>query len=302
MNGRSVFIGGCVLLSSLAAPGLLLAAEGREVVPAAAELTSPQPREDLTSGEHKAVERVKRSISRGRKALELEERVAPRRREADDEVASRPRPGRRESSQESEATAAAAPEPTSKAASGVEGQQVFAAASSSVTIVDFDYVPPDVTVNVGDSVTWTNSGDEPHTATADNGSFDTPVLNSGQSASVTLAQPGTFSYFCKLHPPQEFPGFTGTVEVVDSSGEAGGGSTGAGDAGAGDTGAGDTGAVDAGAGEAAAAGTGAAGSSGAAGGGGALPFTGHETAWLALVGAALLTLGGAVQRRSEESL
>jgi plastocyanin len=300
MSRTSLAIGGCLLLCSLAAPGLLLAAEDRGVVPVAAQLASPQPREDVAPGGGKAVELAKRSISRGKKTLERAEKLAPRRKEAAEAIPPRDRPSRGETSADGPGAPAAAPAPTPETTATAGDQQV-AAASASVTIVDFDYSPAEVTVNAGESVTWTNSGDEPHTATADSGAFDTPVLNSGESASVTLSQPGTFSYFCKLHPPEDFPGFTGTIEVVSSEGEAGDGDTGGGDTGGDDTGFG-TGAVDAGAGDATVGGTGAVGSSGAAGTGGGLPFTGHETVWLALVGAGLLTLGGAVQRRSDQSL
>lgn len=299
MSRTSLAIGGCLLLCSLAAPGLLLAAEDRGIVPVAAQPALPQPREGVAPGGGKAAELVKRSVSRGKKALERAEKLAPRRpKEAPEAIAPRQGQSRDETSPDGSgaprATAGSTLETTASA-----GDQQVVATSASVTIVDFDYSPAEVTVNAGESVTWTNSGDEPHTATADSGAFDTPVLNSGESASVTLSHPGTFSYFCKLHPPEDFPGFTGTIEVVGSSGEAGGGDAGAGDAGAGDdtelgAGAGDTGGATAG-------GTGTVGSSGAAGTGGGLPFTGHETAWLALVGAGFLALGGAMQRRSGQS-
>ena len=48
-----------------------------------------------------------------------------------------------------------------------------AAASQSVTISDFKFTPGSVTVNVGDTVTWSNAGPTPHSATASDGSFDT---------------------------------------------------------------------------------------------------------------------------------
>jgi LPXTG-motif cell wall-anchored protein len=55
-------------------------------------------------------------------------------------------------------------------------------------------------VHVGDTVTWSNSGPSPHTATASNGSFNTGVLKKGQSASHTFTQAGTYSYICQIHP------------------------------------------------------------------------------------------------------
>jgi plastocyanin len=70
----------------------------------------------------------------------------------------------------------------------------------AVTIADFHFTPATITIHVGDTVTWTNQGPSPHTATASDGSFNTGVLNKGQSASHTFTKPGTFTYTCQIHP------------------------------------------------------------------------------------------------------
>jgi LPXTG-motif cell wall-anchored protein len=75
-----------------------------------------------------------------------------------------------------------------------------AAASGGVTIVDFSFSPATITIDVGDSVTWTNNGPTAHSATADNGSFDTGIFPAGQSRSHTFNDAGSFSYFCQPHP------------------------------------------------------------------------------------------------------
>ncbi len=49
-----------------------------------------------------------------------------------------------------------------------------------MTIKDFDFAPPTVTVNVGDTVSWTNQGPTAHSATASGGSFDTGIFAAGQ--------------------------------------------------------------------------------------------------------------------------
>jgi plastocyanin len=82
----------------------------------------------------------------------------------------------------------------------------------SVAIADFRFTPGAITVHVGDTITWTNSGPSPHTATANGGSFDTGTLQKGQSASHTFTQAGTFSYFCTIHPFMK-----GTVVVLASA-------------------------------------------------------------------------------------
>ncbi len=69
-----------------------------------------------------------------------------------------------------------------------------------VTIADFLFSPGTITIHVGDTIVWSNNGPSSHTATANNGSFDTGVLAKGKSASVTFHTPGTFAYHCTIHP------------------------------------------------------------------------------------------------------
>lgn len=75
-----------------------------------------------------------------------------------------------------------------------------AANDTSVTIADFQFTPATITIHVGDTVTWTNHGPSAHTATANNGSFNTGVLQKGHSASHTFTTAGTFTYICQIHP------------------------------------------------------------------------------------------------------
>jgi len=74
------------------------------------------------------------------------------------------------------------------------------AQANSVTIADFAFTPPSITVKVGDTVTWTNNGPSTHTATADDGSFDSGNLAQGKTFSHTFQTAGTFSYHCTIHP------------------------------------------------------------------------------------------------------
>jgi LPXTG-motif cell wall-anchored protein len=62
------------------------------------------------------------------------------------------------------------------------------------------YQPTTINVNVGDSVTWVNTGLNPHSATSPTGAFDTDVFDPGTSRTVTFNTAGTFSYICKPHP------------------------------------------------------------------------------------------------------
>lgn len=81
--------------------------------------------------------------------------------------------------------------------------------SEKVEIVDFAYDPDPVVVEEGGKVTWQNEDSAPHTATADDGSFDTGTLEEGKRGSETFKEAGTFSYICSIHPDMH-----GTVEVV----------------------------------------------------------------------------------------
>jgi plastocyanin len=82
--------------------------------------------------------------------------------------------------------------------------------SAKVEIVEFTYGPDPVTVQAGGKVIWLNQDTAPHTATADDGSFDTGTLERGKLKSETFKQAGTFTYFCEIHPTMH-----GTVEVVE---------------------------------------------------------------------------------------
>lgn len=91
------------------------------------------------------------------------------------------------------------------------------AASGSVSIKDFKFAPASITVNVGDTVTWTNSDTAPHNAVANDGSFKTSDLKKGGSGSATISAAGTHAYICTIHPSMK-----GTVVAVAA--DSGGGS------------------------------------------------------------------------------
>ena len=75
-----------------------------------------------------------------------------------------------------------------------------APAGGEADIVDFDFSPRRLTVEAGTKVTWTNTGERPHTATDRGGTFDTKPIAPGASAEVTLSAPGTYFYFCRINP------------------------------------------------------------------------------------------------------
>lgn len=75
------------------------------------------------------------------------------------------------------------------------------AATAQDTIKNFAFSPNPITIQVGDTVTWTNQDSAPHTATSDTpGLFDTGQIQQNQSKSITFTQAGTFTYHCSVHP------------------------------------------------------------------------------------------------------
>jgi plastocyanin len=75
-------------------------------------------------------------------------------------------------------------------------------AESKVTIDNFTFSPPTLTVTAGTKVTWVNHDDVPHTATstAKPKAFDSGTLDTDQQFSHVFTTPGTYDYFCAVHP------------------------------------------------------------------------------------------------------
>lgn len=82
-------------------------------------------------------------------------------------------------------------------------------AANAVSIVDLAFEPATLRVEPGTTVTWTNTGVAPHTATAEDGSFDSGTLESGATFQKTFTDPGRYAYLCRIHPDM-----TGTIEVT----------------------------------------------------------------------------------------
>jgi plastocyanin len=75
-----------------------------------------------------------------------------------------------------------------------------AAAAPMVHIHNFAFGPQTLTVRVGTTVTWVNDDEEPHTVTASDHSYHSPILNTGMRVSHRYDTPGQYAYFCSLHP------------------------------------------------------------------------------------------------------
>ena len=77
-----------------------------------------------------------------------------------------------------------------------------------VKIDNFAFAPQRIVVQAGTTVTWTNADDAPHTVASSTKVFKSGALDTEDKFSFTFATPGTYEYFCSLHPHM-----TGTVVV-----------------------------------------------------------------------------------------
>jgi plastocyanin len=82
------------------------------------------------------------------------------------------------------------------------------AAETEVKIDNFAFAPQRIVVKAGTTVTWTNADDAPHTVASSSKAFKSGALDTEDKFSFTFATPGTYEYFCSLHPHM-----TGTVVV-----------------------------------------------------------------------------------------
>ena len=71
---------------------------------------------------------------------------------------------------------------------------------NQVVIENFSFVPATLTVKAGTKVTWVNRDDVPHTATDTDKRFNSKALDTDDHFDFTFSEPGTYNYFCALHP------------------------------------------------------------------------------------------------------
>ncbi len=75
-----------------------------------------------------------------------------------------------------------------------------APAEAPVKIDNFSFTPATITVPVGTTVRWTNRDDIPHTVVADDKTFKSKALDTDEQFTYTFTKPGTYNYFCSIHP------------------------------------------------------------------------------------------------------
>lgn len=75
-----------------------------------------------------------------------------------------------------------------------------APAATAIKIDNFSFSPPTITVATGTTVQWTNKDDIPHTVVSSDQAFKSKALDTDQQFAYTFTKPGTYEYFCSLHP------------------------------------------------------------------------------------------------------
>ena len=73
-------------------------------------------------------------------------------------------------------------------------------ASAQIKIDNFTFGPTSLTVSSGTTVTWINNDDVPHTVVSDDKVFKSKALDTDDKFSYTFTKPGTYNYFCSVHP------------------------------------------------------------------------------------------------------
>jgi plastocyanin len=256
MQGLTVLVSGYVFLACLAAPGVLFASTGTDAVPPG-ETPATTPPAGQQAG-------------------------------AVADPAASPEPA--------ESTNEVTPPADTETGRG-DGDGAQAAATRIVAMRDGNrFVPRRIAIDVGDVVRWENRSSVIHDAIGERGSFETPVIDEGESSEHTFDDAGRYPYFCSIHE-----GMTGTIQVGSSGSGGGGGGSGSG--GGADSGTGGTsapgGSTDSSGSSASSGGTSGFGSTGSTGSTGdassSLPATGFDLLWLGLLGYGLVA-GGALAR------
>jgi amicyanin len=73
-------------------------------------------------------------------------------------------------------------------------------AETAIKIDNFTFTPATVTVAAGSTIRWTNRDDIPHNVVSEDKSFKSKAMDTDEQFSYTFTKPGTYSYFCSIHP------------------------------------------------------------------------------------------------------
>jgi plastocyanin len=96
------------------------------------------------------------------------------------------------------------------AVAGAAPTRAVARGPNEIGIDNFQFTPPALSITKGTRVTWINDDDVPHIIASAKGQFaPSPLLDTNQKFSYSFDKPGTYPYYCSLHPKMQ-----GTVTVT----------------------------------------------------------------------------------------
>ncbi len=102
------------------------------------------------------------------------------------------------------------PADTTPPSSDTTGNGNTGTSENKVSMKGMSFSPSNLTVKVGDTVTWNNDDNTTHTVTSEDDKFDSGTLSKGKTFSFTFTEAGTYSYKCELHSQMR-----GTITVTN---------------------------------------------------------------------------------------
>jgi plastocyanin len=90
---------------------------------------------------------------------------------------------------------------------------VMAQDAPGVSVRDNLFDPSESEISAGDTLNWSHDGAVQHTITADDGSFDSGLINPGDMFAITFDTPGTIPYYCQVHGAPGGIGMAGVIVV-----------------------------------------------------------------------------------------
>jgi len=93
-------------------------------------------------------------------------------------------------------------------AAGAACAEASGSVAVAVSIKDFSFEPAAISAKVGDIISFTNAGFEPHNATLDAGGCATKTLQAGEAGGLRFAVAGTYPFHCTVHTQMK-----GTITV-----------------------------------------------------------------------------------------
>ena len=105
------------------------------------------------------------------------------------------------------------PQPVAGLPEGSAPPAPAGAETIGIDIADNTFTPATITVPVGTTLVWTHGGQRQHTVTAENGDFNSGILEQNTTFEHTFDQPGVYPYYCEIHGGAGGAGMSAVVTV-----------------------------------------------------------------------------------------